>query len=544
MGEETPKTPAKPPRLAFLAPLCARLAPISPWGPPLNPGDFSKAQRRVPAIAGTLAATVALLALLILRFDGIGTFLPENAVEWVVDHIPGALEATAIGLMGGFAKVLALGVAIAGFVVVHGFFALYYRRFEAILGARWKVVAAFAALPAVVILFVVLPIFGLGVAGSEDPRGAAPSIISAVLGSLVYAGILDLAFREFTRKNPDGIDITRRTAIQSALILLMAAAVGTAVLSGGLTRIGRLSFPSSSSLSGREVTPTSEFYVVSKNLMSPAVDPSSWTLTVDGLVDNPLAFTSNQLLERNLEEHYATLECVSNEVGGNLIGNGLWRGVPMSELFDEAGVRPNATWVMFTSYDGYTVGVPLLRARAPGAMLALYLNGDRLTADHGFPARVLTPDLYGMMNPKWLTKITLIDHAYQGYWQQKGWTNDGAIKPQAIIAVAPQNIPNGTATEIAGVAFAGARAITDVEVSVDGGATWSSAVRKAPLSPFAWTLWSFAWTPHAPGSTTVMARAYYEATPGASGTLQPTGHESPFPSGASGVDQVAVTVTA
>jgi DMSO/TMAO reductase YedYZ molybdopterin-dependent catalytic subunit len=533
--------PAKPARFAALR---ARLAPASPWGPPLEAALITKAQRRVPAVAGTLAATTALLAVLILRFNGVGIFLPETAVEWVVDHIPGALEATAIGLMGGFAKVLALAAAIVGFVVVHGFFALYYPRVEEILGDRWKVAAVFAGVPAAVTLLVVLPFFGAGVAGSEDPRGAGPAIGSVIAGSVLYALVLDVAFQDFTKRHPQGIDLTRRTAIQGALILLLAASLGTAILSSGVTRAGRFSYPTVSAMRGREITPTEEFYVVSKNLMSPTVDPSSWSLTVDGLVDQPFTLSSNELLARTQTEEVATLECVSNQVGGNLISSGRWRGVPFSELLAEAGVRPQATWVLFTCYDGYTVGVPLLRAQAPGALLALHLNGERLTRDHGFPARILMPNLYGMMNPKWLTKITLVDHEVSGYWQQKGWTNDARIRPQAIIAVAPQTAQRGLPAAVGGVAFAGNRRITRVEVSDDGGSTWASATLDAPLSENAWTLWSFDWNPRRTGALRLAARAYFEETPGGAESLQPTARESPFPNGASGIDEVAVTVTA
>ena len=533
-----PKTPVR------FAALRAWLAPISPWGPPLEAALITKAQRRVPAVAGTLAATTALLAVLILRFNGVGIFLPETAVEWVVDHIPGALEATAIGLMGGFAKVLALAAAIVGFVVVHGFFALYYPRVEAILGNRWKVAAVFAGAPAAVTLLVVLPIFGAGVAGSEDPRGVGPALVSVIAGSILYALVLDAAFRDFSRRHPEGIDLTRRTAIQGALILLLAASLGTAILSSGVTRGGRFSYPTVSAMRGREITPTDEFYVVSKNLMSPTVDPSSWSLTVDGLVDHPFTLSSNELLGRTQTEQVATLECVSNEVGGNLISNGRWRGVPFSELLAEAGVRPQATWVLFTCYDGYTVGVPLLRAQAQGALLALHLNGERLTRDHGFPARILMPNLYGMMNPKWLTKVTLVDHEINGYWQQKGWSNDATVRPQAIIAVAPQSAPQGVAVQVGGVAFAGSRPITRVEVSDDGGSTWADATLDAPLSENAWTLWNYEWTPRRTGATRLLSRAFYREIPGGPEVLQPIGDESPFPRGASGIDDVAVTVTA
>lgn len=523
------------------AALRARLSFLSPWGPPLVQGALSKAQRRVPAVAGTLAATTALLFVLILRFEGLALFLPETAVQWVVDHIPGALEAGAVGLLGGFAKVLGVAIAIGGFLTVHALFALYYPRAEKLLAARWKLLAAFAALPAAVTLLVVLPLLGAGVAGTRLPGGAGMAAVSAVLGSCVFAGVLDLAYREFSRSNPEGIDLSRRTALQGAIIFLLAAAVGISLVGYFVTRVGRLAFASIAELQGAEVTPTDKFYVVQKNLSSPAVNPSSWSLGVDGLVDRPLTFSSNQLLSRTLTDEYFTLECVSNEVGGNLISNARWTGVPLQQLFAEAGVQAAATWVQFTCEDDYTVGVPLRRADVPGALVALHMNGERLVADHGFPARVLIPGLYGMMNAKWVKQITLVDHEVVGYWQQKGWTNDGAIRTTAIIAVAPTSAARGAPTTVGGVAFAGDRPVSRVQVSDDGGATWADAALQAPLSPYAWTLWTFAWTPAVAGRVRLEARAWEGE--GAGATVQGEERDSPFPSGAAGYDAVDVTVT-
>jgi DMSO/TMAO reductase YedYZ molybdopterin-dependent catalytic subunit len=542
VGVEPAQQVEAAPRARRFAALRARLAPISPWGPPLLPAEFTKPRRRLVAVAGTLAATVALLAVLILRFQGAGMFVPEVAVEWVVDHIPGSLEAGAIGLMGGFAKVIGLSLAIAGFLAVHAFFALYYPRVHALSGARWKTIVFFAAAPTAGTLFVALPVFGQGIAGVNSYQGVGAATVGALASSIVFAAVLDLSYREFSRTSPQGVDITRRTAIQAAAILLLAGALGGAILNGFVTRVGRLSFTSLSALRDNEVTPSGEFYVVSKNLSPPTVNPSTWALAVDGLVDRPLSLSSNELLARPQTEEYVTLECVSNEVGGNLISNGRWQGIPLRGLLAEAGVQSGATWVQFTCADDYVVGVPLMRAQAPGSMLALQLNGERVTREHGFPARILVPGLYGMMHAKWLTKITLVDHEVRGFWQLKGWTNDGRIKTTAIIAVAPPTARLGGAETIAGVAFAGERQVSRVEISVDGGGSWAGATLRAPLSPYAWTLWSYDWTPAAEGRAKVFVRAYERS--GATEAVQPSAPASPFPEGSSGYDTLDITVTA
>jgi DMSO/TMAO reductase YedYZ molybdopterin-dependent catalytic subunit len=495
----------------------------------------------VPFVAGALAGAAALDAVLVLRFSGLAVFLPEAAVEWTVDNIPGTLESTAIGLMGGYAKVLALAVAVVAFVIAHAFFSLYYPRAETLLKSRWRTDAAFVAVPSFVILLVLLPLFGEGLAGERAPAGMAAAVFSTILGALVYAGALDLAIREIRTSHPEGLDVTRRTLLQATAAISLVAVLAFAGLSTFVIRATRLAFGSVAELFGAEVTPNDSFYVVSKNLDDPAVNPSTWSLTVDGLVDAPLTLSSNELMARAAADEFVTLECVSNPVGGNLIGNARWSGVSLAGLIDEAQPKPAATWVILACADGYTVGVPLVRARSLTSMLALNMNGERLPRRHGFPARVLVPGLYGMFHAKWLTRITLTDHEYLGYWQEKGWTNEGVIRPTAIIAVVPAGARRGEPASVGGVALAGDRQIMRVEVSDDGGASWNAAALKPPLAPTAWTLWTYAWTPSASGSLRLMARAWSQD--GGAEESQTSAAAGPYPVGASGYDSVQVTVS-
>jgi DMSO/TMAO reductase YedYZ molybdopterin-dependent catalytic subunit len=305
-------------------------------------------------------------------------------------------------------------------------------------------------------------------------------------------------------------------------------------------RATRLVFGSVADLFAGEVTPNGEFYVVSKNLDDPAVNPSTWSLSVDGLVENPVTLSSDELMSRTAADEFVTLECVSNPVGGNLIGNARWSGVPLADLIDEARPKSEATWVILTCADGYTVGVPLVRARAPTSLLALHMNGERLPRRHGFPVRVLVPGLYGMFHAKWLNRITFTDREFVGYWQQKGWTNAGAIRPTAIIAVVPTQAARGQQVSVGGVALAGDRRVTRVEVSDDGGATWDLATLKPPLAPTAWTLWTYAWTPSASGSVRLQARAWSQD--GGLEETQDSASAGPYPVGASGYDSVQVAV--
>ncbi|MGQ0797850.1 MAG: molybdopterin-dependent oxidoreductase, partial [Methanobacteriota archaeon] len=303
-------------------------------------------------------------------------------------------------------------------------------------------------------------------------------------------------------------------------------------------RAARLTFASVADLLANEITPNETFYRVTKNLIDPVVDGGTWRLEIDGLVSSPRSYRLADLEALLATAETVTLECVSNEVGGNLISTARWSGVPLADLLATAGVAPEADWVAFTCADGYSVGVPLGRATSPGSLLVLRMNAATLPPEHGFPARIIVPGLYGMFSAKWITRITLVRGEFVGFWQQKGWTNRGAIRTTAIVTTpAPDAVLQGPVT-IAGVAFAGDRGISLVEVSVDGGTTWQAAALKVPaLSGTTWVLWTFDWAPPAPGAYRVLARAHDGV-----GTIQEPTRASPFPDGAAGYDGITLLV--
>ena len=166
------------------------------------------------------------------------------------------------------------------------------------------------------------------------------------------------------------------------------------------------------------------------------------------------------------------------------------------------------------------------------------MNDEPLPNEHGFPLRAVVPGIYGMMNAKWITGIEVVDYAYLGYWQDRGWSNDARINTASLIYYPSPQSQVSESIPIAGIAFAGDRGISKVEVSVDGGRTWNLATLKTPLSPYAWVLWAYEWKPANKGSTTLTVRAYDGA-----GTVQNPFAEQPFPNGASGLHSIQVTVT-
>jgi hypothetical protein len=298
------------------------------------------------------------------------------------------------------------------------------------------------------------------------------------------------------------------------------------------------------------VTPIDKFYRVDVNIFPPAVNSGGWKLPVSGLVSNPLTLDYNQLMSMAAVEQYNTLECVSNEIGGNLISTAKWKGVKLKDVLAQAQVKPEATYVVFKAADGYDVGIPMERALLDGTILAYHINDAPLPAEHGFPVRMIVPGYYGMMNCKWLTSIELVKETYHGYWQVRGWANEaryqtgseivtpGSAQVSQVFGVAgAPAVPLGL-TPIAGIAFAGDRGIEKVEVSTDGGSTWSPASVKDPISGNTWVLWTADWNPQSTGRYSIAVRATDKT-----GTVQTASIAAPFPSGATGYHIVDVGVT-
>jgi len=297
-----------------------------------------------------------------------------------------------------------------------------------------------------------------------------------------------------------------------------------------------------------EITPTDLFYRVDINPVPPTVDVNSWRLVVKGLVSRPLTLTYEQLKARPPVPQIATLECISNKIANDFIGTAIWNGIKLKGLLDEAGVKPSAKYIVFRCADGYDVGIPLERGFQEGSILAHGMNGETLNAKHGFPVRAIIPGLYGMMNPKWITEIELIDRVYEGYWQKKGWANNARYNTHSYIVI-PGNAPIrgifrnlgsintivGEQIPIAGVAFAGDRGISRIQVSSDGGVTWKDAKIKNPLSPYSWVIWTTELDITNKRNYKIVVRATDNT-----GKIQTGEVREPFPSGATGYHMVDV----
>jgi DMSO/TMAO reductase YedYZ molybdopterin-dependent catalytic subunit len=258
------------------------------------------------------------------------------------------------------------------------------------------------------------------------------------------------------------------------------------------------------------ITPVEEFYV---QYFESTVDvpAEEWSLTVDGLVERPVTLTYDQVQARPRAELTWTLECIGNPVGGNQIGNANWAGFWLADLLAEVGVKAEAKRARFEATDGYETSVWLEWISQPGVLMAYEMNGAPLTAEHGFPLRIFMPGLYGQKMPKWISRIEFIsDEEHQGYWENKGWSDVAAVKTNSQI-MTPSHIGRVPLAEleIFGVAYAGNRAITKVEVGIeaDDTLTWREAELLPGPSNEVWTQFYAYWTPPADTSYTLLVRA-------------------------------------
>lgn len=287
-----------------------------------------------------------------------------------------------------------------------------------------------------------------------------------------------------------------------------------------------------------EVTTPGNFYTVSKNLVGdPSVDSHTWTLRIDGAANSPYSLTYDQLRALPRVEQYHTLECISNDVGGDLMSNGLFTGVSLAQVLGAAGIKPSVSNVVFTGADGYSDSLLLSQALDPRSLIAYLLDGQPLPKAHGFPARLLIPGLYGMKNGKWLTHLQLNTTSYTGYWEQQGWTPLAHVKLTSRIDT-PAHGASLLAGQhwVAGVAYSGAVGISRVEVSIDGGQTWAAARLKRPLGELTWTLWEYLWT--ATRGTYILGVRAIDLQ----GNVQTAKSAPPLPDGSSGYNGVFVTV--
>ncbi len=364
-------------------------------------------------------------------------------------------------------------------------------------------------------------------AGADAPAISDPARRSFLmrtgaigLGALV-AGVGGRALLERTRTAPAGVEV--QIPPPAEVVAPLAAGMDLAPSTPGLTTI---------------VTPNDRFYRIDTALLTPTVDVTQWTLRIHGLVDRETTLTWDELLALPMFEQYVTIACVSNEVGGRLVGNAKWTGVRLRDVLELAGVQSAATQLVGRSVDGFTAGMPTAWVMDPSRepMIAVRMNDAPLPPAHGFPARLIIPGLYGYVSAtKWLSELELTTlEGFDGYWVPLGWSKEAPILTASRIDTPKGTVPAGR-TAIAGIAWAPDRGISRVEVSIDD--EWFDAELSTPISDATWVQWVYAWDA-TPGRHSIRVRA----TDG-DGAVQDEGPSPPAPDGARGYDVVSLQVS-
>ncbi|MHA7273812.1 molybdopterin-dependent oxidoreductase [Arthrobacter sp. TMT4-20] len=510
------------------------------------------------ALSGLVAVLLAVIAAELTAALVSPSLSPVTAVgSIVIDVLPPGVKDWAIETFGTADKLVFLGtmfLIIASMAAAAGILEYRWRRAGAavVLAFGLAGIAAVAARPQ-----------------SSTPAFAAP-VVALVLGVMLISVMIDRLAAWHPRTAADGGvpgPVARRRFLVGVGVGGVVAAVSGAAAAGvrnsqSLVTVAReqISLPRPSASANRAsaaavlpagadlgvdgvsplVTPNDNYYRIDTALVVPVVDPVTWRLRVTGMVDREVELSFDELLTKPLIESYITLACVSNVVGGDLIGNAKWLGWPVRDLLAMAGVQEGADMVLSRSIDGFTASTPLeAMTDDRDSLIAVGMNGETLPVEHGFPVRLVVPGLYGFVSAtKWVTelKVTRYDDDV-AYWSTRGWSERGPVKTSSRIDV-PQNnstVPAGTVA-IAGYAWAQHRGIERVEVRVDGG-RWQSARLGTEISRDTWRQFS-ADIQLDPGSHTVQVRAV-----DATGAVQVDRVAPVTPDGATGLHTVSFTVS-
>jgi DMSO/TMAO reductase YedYZ molybdopterin-dependent catalytic subunit len=508
--------------------------------------------QRIGFAAGVIAAAVMLLAIVVLRFLSGVESLPEIFAEGILVNLPGALFSAVLDALQHSAKplfYLAIGI---GMLVVGGFLGRLFaarptwqRAVQIVLGV-WVFFG--------VVVYTVLGggIFGQYLQAGPVWHGGSLLIVFGVFGIALWHAYAWLAHRAV----PAVPDQSRRVFLRNAAVAMVATvgagsiwrlmyggdsgSASAPVVVSGLPAAASPPNAPPFDLKGisPEVTPVADFYTVSKNVIDPSVAVGGWRFKIDGLVDNPMELTYDQLTALPVSDGYYTLMCISNETGGDLWGNAAWRGVKLKYLLEQAGVHTDAFKAVFSAADDYKDSVRLERALNPDALLAWEMDGAPLKREHGYPARLLIPGIYGMKNVKWITGITIVANDFKGFWQNQGWDDAAPYQTESRIDVphSRETLSSGPLS-VGGVAFAGDRGISAVEVSTDGEKTWQPAQVKPGLASNTWQLW------RADINVDRSARDIRVRATDGQGKLQTRQENDPFPSGVTGYHTIRIAVS-
>ncbi|HSL27297.1 MAG TPA: molybdopterin-dependent oxidoreductase, partial [Acidimicrobiia bacterium] len=430
--------------------------------------NHASLSRSSAALAGTVSAGLSYgISELVAGVMGIPSLI-QGVADWVVDSVPPGMKDWAISVFGTNDKLaLIIGIVLVG----------------AALGALAGMLSRHRLEPALV-FFAGFGALGAFATATNPSAGTTGPWLNAILA--VAGGIGAFSWLRQRPPTPEGggPDQTRRALLRTTSVgglALVTAGVGRLWFSAsreaasqraGVTlAAGPTGSPATASpsfaIDGLTplVVPNEDFYRIDTAIVIPRIDLDTWSLSFSGLVDRPYQVTFAEIMEMPMVERYVTLSCVSNEVGGSLVGNARWLGVPLTDLLDRAGVQTGAQQIVGRAVDGFTVGFPVdVAYDGREAMLAVGMNGVALPLEHGYPARLVVSGLYGYVSAtKWISEIELTTwDGFDAYWVPRGWAKEAPVKTQSRIDTPRGRVGIGE-RYIAGVAWAPNRGVSRVE---------------------------------------------------------------------------------
>jgi DMSO/TMAO reductase YedYZ molybdopterin-dependent catalytic subunit len=505
-------------------------------------------------LAGLVAGIAMTTAMLLLGTLGVATPLVIIGDRLSVFITPGPFLSL-MGKVGGYnhLKQLGVGSTIAGqllFGSIGGaIFGLLARRNPAGASAIWTV-SVFVVLPMIVFAIGLWPVLGTSYIGLPIQVARLVTLIGFAICVFVFERMLVAGFRFLTARKISKHDYEFTPAMGRRAFVL--STLGLAAAGGGVALVRKLYRAATFSYDGTQykglnvqpITPNELFYCVTKNVVDPRVDVDLWHLEIGGLVQNPVTWRFQDLVGFKPTTQETTLMCISNGLDAGLISNAVWKGLPLRDLLDQAGVLSGAARVRLYGVDNYTDTIPLEKAMEATTLLAYEMNSAPLADRHGYPLRAIVPGYFGEKHVKWLTRIEVADANAKGFYEAQGWGPDFIVPTRSRID-APDDwssVSLGKLTapiEVKGIAYGGDRGISRVELSFDDGQTWSDAVIYYSGGNLAWSLWKAQWTPAAPGDYSLVVRA----TDGDGDVQEWEEDRGPF-SGVSGLHKINVRVTA
>jgi len=505
-------------------------------------------------LAGFVAAVVMTTAMLLLAALSVATPLVIIGDRLSVFIPPGPFLSL-MGKVGGYnhLKQLGVGSAIAGQLLVGAIggaiFGLFVRRTPGRVPAIWTMLT-FVVLPVVVFVISLGPVLGTSYIGLPIQVARLVTLIGFALCVLLFERTLVTGFR-FVTTGKIGKQHFEFTPAMGRRAFVLGT-IGLAAAGGGVALARKLYRAATFSYDGTQykgdivqpITPNDLFYCVTKNVIDPKVNVDLWHLEIGGLVQNPATWRFQDLVGFKPTTQETTLMCISNGLDAGLISNAVWKGLPLRDLLDQAGVLSGAARVRLHGVDNYTDTIPLEKAMKPSTLLAYEMNGAPLPDRHGYPLRVIVPGYFGEKHVKWITRIEVTDANAKGFYEAQGWGPDFITPTRSRIDVPEYDSrfslgKLATPIEVKGIAYGGDRGISRVEVSFDGGKSWRDAEIYYSGGDLAWSLWKTQWTPDAAGDCIHVVRA----TDGEGDVQQWYEDRGPF-SGVVGLHQIVVHVTA